>query len=171
VSAKETPPVELIVERSEILEQIKAEFRFEREGVVMRAAQVAVVLTVQNSSDATIRFPQRGAMMEGVSLRIVRKEPAFHSDLFFPSEKLTKSTVIPDTYTWDVASEVPSVVLQPGNILNNAFCLKMPARAIKRETMKSDLQLCFRFWWVRKTVSTRICARLGSPLRPAQSLF
>ena len=119
-----TPPVELIVERSEILEQIKAEFRFEREGVVMRAAQVAVVLTVQNNSDATIRFPQRGAMMEGVSLRIVRKEPAFHSDLFFPSEKLTKSTVIPDTYTWDVASEVPSVVLQPGEHFEQRFLLE-----------------------------------------------
>ena len=119
-----TPPVELIVERSEILEQIKAEFRFEREGVVMRAAQVAVVLTVQNNSDATIRFPQRGAMMEGVSLRIVRKEPAFHSDLFFPWEKLTKSTVIPDTYTWDVASEVPSVVLQPGEHFEQRFLLE-----------------------------------------------
>ncbi len=116
--------MELIVERSEILEQIKAEFRFEREGVVMRAAQVAVVLTVQNSSDVTIRFPQRGAMMEGVSLRIVRKEPAFHSDLFFPWEKLTKSTVIPDTYTWDVASEVPSVVLQPGEHFEQRFLLE-----------------------------------------------
>jgi hypothetical protein len=33
-------PVELIVERSEIFDQIKAEFRFEHEGAVTRATQV-----------------------------------------------------------------------------------------------------------------------------------
>jgi len=63
--------------------------------------------------------------MEGVSLRIVRKDARlFHSDLFFPSDELTKSTVIPDTYTWDVASEVPSVVLQPGEHFEQRFLLE-----------------------------------------------
>ena len=123
-AGEKTAPVELIVERSEIFDQIKAEFRFEHEGAVTRATQVPVVLTVQNASDATIRFPQRGAMMEGVSLRIARKEPAFHSDLFFPWEKLTKSSVIPDTYTWDMASEVPSVVLQRGEHFEQRFLLE-----------------------------------------------
>jgi hypothetical protein len=112
-AGEKTAPVELIVERSEIFDQIKAEFRFEHEGAVTRATQVPVVLTVQNASAATIRFPQRGTMMEGVSLRIIREKPAFHSDLFFPWEKLTESSVMPDTYTWDVAFEIPSVVLQP----------------------------------------------------------
>ena len=113
-AGERTPPVELIVERSNILDQIKAEFRFEREGAMTKGTQVSIVLTVQNRSQTTIRFPQRGAMMEGVSIRIIREEPALHSALFFPWEKLSQSSIMPDTYTWDVASEVPSVVLRPG---------------------------------------------------------
>lgn len=123
-ASEKTPPMELIVERSHILDQIKAEFRFEREGAVTRATQVPVVLRVQNGSEATIRFPQRGAMMDGVSFRIIRKEPAFHSDLFFPWEKLSHSNVLPDTYTWDVTSEVPSVALQPGEHFEQHFLLE-----------------------------------------------
>jgi len=119
-----TAPVELIVERSEIFDQIKAEFRFEHEGAVTRTTQVPVVLTVQNASAATIRFPQRGAMMEGVSLRIIREKPAFHSDLFFPWEKLIESRVMPDAYTWDVAFEIPSVVLQPERHFEQRFLLE-----------------------------------------------
>jgi hypothetical protein len=123
-AGEKTPPVELIVERSEILDQIKAEFRFECEGAVTKDTKVPVVLAVQNGSQAIIRFPQRGAMMEGVSLRIVRKEPAFQSALFFPWEKLSQSSILPDTYTWDVASEIPSVVLQPGEHFEQRFLLE-----------------------------------------------
>jgi len=113
-AGEKTPPVELIVERSDILDQINVELRFDREEIVTKAAQVQVVLKVQNGSESTIRFPHRAAMMEGASLRIVRKEPAFRSDLFFPSEKPSQSNLMPDTYTWDVASEATSVLLQPG---------------------------------------------------------
>ena len=123
-AGEKTPPVELIVERSEILDQIKAEFRFERDGAITKGTQVPVVMAVRNGSQAIIRFPQRGAMMEGVSLRIVRKEPAFQSDLFFPLEKLSHSSVMPDTYTWDVASKVPSVVLQTGEHFEQRFLLE-----------------------------------------------
>ncbi len=123
-SGEKTPPVELIIERSEIMSQIKAEFRFEREGALTKAARVPFVLTVQNGSQARIRFPQRGAMMEGISLRIVRKEPALHSDLFFPWEKLSHSNLMPETYNWDVASEIPSVALQPGEQLEQRFLLE-----------------------------------------------
>jgi len=113
-AGERTPPVELIVERNDIFDQVKVELRFEREGVVTKATQVPVVLTVQNGSEATIQFPHRAAMMEGASLRIVRKEPSFHSDLFFPREEPSHSKVTPDTYTWDLVSEAASVLLQPG---------------------------------------------------------
>ena len=121
---EKTPPVELIVERSEILNQIKAEFRFECYGAITKSTHVPVVMAVQNGSQSIIRFPQRGAIMEGVSLRVVRKEPAFQSDLFFPWEMLSHSTIMPDTYNWDVASEVPSVVLQPGEHFEQRFLLE-----------------------------------------------
>jgi len=127
-AGEKTPPVELIVERIDILDQIKIELRFEREGVVTKTTQIPVVVTVQNGSEATIRFPHRAAMMEGASLRTIRKEPAFRSDLFFPSQKLSHSNIMPDIYTWGVASEAASVVLQPGehyehhSLLDGAYC-------------------------------------------------
>jgi hypothetical protein len=123
-AGEKTPPVELIVERSEILRKIKAEFRFERDGAITKDTEVPVVMAVQNDSVAVIRFPRRGAMMEGVSLRIVRKEPAFQSEFFFPWEKLSSSTVMPDTYTSDAGPEIPSVVLQPGEHFEQRFLLK-----------------------------------------------
>lgn len=125
-AGEKTPPLELIVERSEILEQIKAQFRFEREGAVTKSTHVPIVLTVDNGSQEAIRFPQRGAMMEGISLDVVRKEPASHWGLFFPWEKLSDSNTIPDTYSWDFP-EIPSVTLKPGEhfdqhlLLDDAF--------------------------------------------------
>src|SRR6266704_4208115 len=41
-AGEKTPPVQLIVERSEILDQIKAEFRFERDGAITKGTQVPV---------------------------------------------------------------------------------------------------------------------------------
>jgi len=125
-AGEKTAPLELIVEQSEILAQIKAQFRFEREGAITKSTHVPIVLTVDNGSQETIRFPRRGAMAEGISLELVRKEPAFHSGLFFPWEKLSHSNTIPDTYSWDFP-EIPSVTLKPGEhfeqhlLLEDAF--------------------------------------------------
>jgi hypothetical protein len=125
-AGEKTAPLELIVEQSEILAQIKAQFRFEREGAITKSTHVPIVLTVDNGAQATIRFPQRGAMAEDISLEIVRKEPAYHSAFFFPSQKLSHSNTIPDTYGWDFP-EIPSVTLKPGEhfeqhlLLEDAF--------------------------------------------------
>jgi len=70
---RENGTLQLIVEQSEILTQVKAQFRFERDGAITKSTHVPITLTVDNGSQATIRFPQRGAMMEGISLEIVRK--------------------------------------------------------------------------------------------------
>ena len=122
-AGEKTAPLELIVEQSEIVTQVKTQFRFEREGAITKSTHVPVVLTVDNGSQTTIRFPQRGAMMEGVSLDIVRKEPAFHSALFFPWEKLSQSNTMPDTYGWDFP-EIPSVTLKPGRHFEQHFLLE-----------------------------------------------
>jgi hypothetical protein len=115
-AGNKTPPVKLIVERNEVFSQINAAFRFEREGAVTKATKVPVVLTVQNDSQSVVRFPKRGALMEGVSIKVVRKEPAFSSEFFYPWQKLShlSTGVASFTYTWEAASDVPSVVLQPG---------------------------------------------------------
>jgi len=126
-AGEKTAPLELVVERSEILEQIKAQFRFEREGAITKSTHVPILLTVDNGSQATIRFPQRGAMAEDISLEIVRKEPAYHSALFFPSSVTPKpGDILPDTYGWDFP-QIPSVTLKPGEhfeqrlVLEDAF--------------------------------------------------
>ena len=125
-AGEKTAPLELIVEQSEIFAQIKAQFRFEREGGITRSTHVPIVLTVDNGSQETIRFPQRGAMAEGIGLDVVRKKPASQWGLFFPWEKLSHSNTIPDTYSWDFP-EVPSVTLKPGEhseqrlLLEDAF--------------------------------------------------
>ena len=56
-AGEKTAPLELIVEQSEILAQIKAQFRFEREGAITKSTHVPIVLTVDNGSQETIRFP------------------------------------------------------------------------------------------------------------------
>ena len=122
-AGEKTPSLELIVERSEISEQIKAQFGFEREGAITKSTHAPIVLVVQNDSQATIRVPQRGAMMEGISVRIIREDPAFHSDLFFPWEKLSHSNVMPETYSWDFP-EIPSVTLKPGEHFEQHFLLE-----------------------------------------------
>jgi hypothetical protein len=111
------------LERSEIVSQIKTQFRFEREGTVTGNTRVSVVLTVDNGSPATIRFPQRGAMMEGVSLEIALKEPQSHWALFYPWEKLSHANVMPDAYSWDFP-EIPSVTLKPGEHFEQRFFLQ-----------------------------------------------
>lgn len=125
-AGEKTAPLELVVQQSEIAAQVKAQFRFEREGAIAKSTHVPIVLTVDNSSQTTIRFPQRGAMMEGISLEIVRKEPASHWALFFPWKKLSYTSIMPDTYSWD-CPEIPSVTLKPGEhfqqhlLLEDAF--------------------------------------------------
>jgi hypothetical protein len=118
-----TKPLELMVERNDVIDQIRAEFRFERSGMIKMNTSVPVLLTVQDNSPDAIQFPQRGAMSEGVSLKVIRERPALHSDFFYPWKKLASSTISPDTYTWDVASAVPSVDMKPGEHFEQRFVL------------------------------------------------
>ena len=119
-----TPPTELMVVQSDVLRQIKAEFRFEREGSVSKNTPVYMVLTVQNGTGMTIRFPQRGVTGEDVGISIARKEPAFNDATFYPAEKLCQSKYSVDTYTWDAVSYIPSVVLRPGEHFEQRFLLQ-----------------------------------------------
>jgi len=120
---EKTKPLTLSVEKNDIFGQIKAEFHFERSGNVTMGTPVPVTLTVQNNSQHMIRFPQRGAMGEGVSLKVLRDNPGFRSDFFYPWEKLSNSPFSADTYTWKVATVIPSIVLKPGEHFEQQFLL------------------------------------------------
>ncbi len=122
-AGEKTAPLQLIVEGSEILTQVKAQFRFGRDGAIAKSTHVPIILTVNNGSKTTIRFPQRGAMMEGISLEITQKEPSSHWALFYPWEKLSRTNVMPDTYSWDFP-EIPSVTLKPGEHFEQNFLLE-----------------------------------------------
>jgi hypothetical protein len=122
--ANQTKRLELIVEDNEISSQIKTTFRFEQSGPIRMGTSVPVILAVENDSQHTIRFPQRGAMGEGVSIQVTRKEPAFRYDFFYPWEKLSHSAISPLTYTWDSVADIPSVVLKPGEHFEQRFLLE-----------------------------------------------
>jgi hypothetical protein len=113
-AGEQTKPLDLAVERNNLLDQINAQFVFERSGTVNMGTRIPVTLTVQNNSEYTIRFPERGVVGEGVGVGVVRDDPKFHYDLFYPWEKLSSSPFSFDTYSWDVTATIPSVVLKPG---------------------------------------------------------
>jgi len=120
-SNQKTTPVQLSVEKNEIFDQVKTQFRFERSGTIKMGTSIPVVMRVENNSAYTIRFPQRGAMGEEVSVGAIREEPSSYWMGFYPDSKLSHSTIAPLTYTWDVAAEIPSVVLQPGGHFEQKF--------------------------------------------------
>jgi hypothetical protein len=122
--AEKTRPLELAVERNGIFDQIKAQFAFETSGTVGMRTPMPVTLTVQNNSEYTIRFPERGVVGEGVFVSVVREEPKLHADLFYPWEKLTNSPYSFDTYSWDVTATIPSVVLKPGENFVQRFSVE-----------------------------------------------
>jgi hypothetical protein len=127
-----TQRLPLIVEKNEISNQVTASFRFEKSGPIKMGDPIPVVFRVTNDSPFPIRFPQRGVMMEGVSLSVVRDKPAYRSDFFYPWEKLRQFPLSPDTYTWDVAAKLPSITVEPGKrfeqrlTLNDAYEFEQP---------------------------------------------
>jgi hypothetical protein len=120
----QTRPVELTVERINLPDQIKAQFVFERSGTVNMGTQIPVTLTVQNNSEYTIQFPERGVVGEGISVGVFRHEPEFHADLFYPWEKLSNSPLSYETYSWDMTATIPSIVLKPGEHFVQRFSVQ-----------------------------------------------
>ena len=125
-SNQKTVPVELSVEKNEIFDEVKTEFKFERSGTIRMGTSIPVIMRVENNSAYPIRFPQRGAMGEEVSVGAIREEPSSYWMGFYPDSKLSPSTIAPLTYTWDVAADIPSVVLQPGEHFEQMFLFEDP---------------------------------------------
>ena len=123
-NGQRTERVPLIVEADDVLHDIFAAFEFEKSGSIDAGVSVAVVLRVTNNSRFPIRFPQRGAMMEGISIWVKRESPAYYAAFFYPWEKLTQSTVAPDTFTWDFAEKIPSITLDPGQSFRQRLSLE-----------------------------------------------
>jgi hypothetical protein len=47
-ASEKTKPVELVVEKNDIFDQIKADFRFERSGAITKGESVPIILSVQS---------------------------------------------------------------------------------------------------------------------------
>ena len=123
-SGERTERVPLIVEADDLSHQIKATFEFGESASITMGAQVPVIFSVINSSAFPIRFPHRGVMMEGISISIKRDAPAYRADFFYPWEKLKQFALSPDTYTWDVATELPSITVEPGEQFQQRLALE-----------------------------------------------
>jgi hypothetical protein len=123
-AGKQTTPALLIVEKNDISSQVNAAFHFETSGAIGMRTPVPVVFSVTNKSSFPIRFPQRGVMMEGVSINVIPDEPASQSSFFYPWEKLKQYPITADTYTWKAATELPSITLEPGKRFQQRLALE-----------------------------------------------
>jgi hypothetical protein len=123
-SGERTEPIPLIVERDEISHRIRATFEFGKSGSIKKGTGIPVFFRVTNNSAFPIRFPQRGVMMEGISIDVKRDDPAYSADFFYPWEKLKQFPLSPDTYTWDVSTELPSINLEPGKQFQQRLALE-----------------------------------------------
>jgi hypothetical protein len=120
-SGQKTKPVVLMVEKNEIWDQLRAEFRFERSGNVKMGTSVPVVLSVQNNSSYTIRFPERGVNGAEISVGAIRESPSSYTMTFYPADKLSHADTTPATYNWDASSWFPTVVVKPGEHFEQKF--------------------------------------------------
>jgi hypothetical protein len=123
-SGQRSNRIQLIVEGDEIFRKIRATFEFAKSGSIKTGARVPVIFRVVNDSAFPIRFPQRGVMMEGISIRVKRNVPAYQTDFFYPWEKLSQYPVSSDTYTWDSATEIPSITVEPGKQFEQRLSLE-----------------------------------------------
>jgi hypothetical protein len=123
-SGQRTRRLPLNVEKNEISNEVRASFQFGKAGAIRVGTPIPVVFSVTNDSLYPIRFPQRGVMMEGVSISVVRDKPAYRSDLFYPWQKLSQFPLSPDTYAWDIATQLPSVTLGPGKRFEQKLSLE-----------------------------------------------
>lgn len=127
---KKTKPVELIVQKLDIMKQIVAKFDFRESGEISKDARIPIILTVQNNSAYVIQFPRRGVSDAYISIRVEREEPVHGADLFYPIDKLIGSLkedvsrISFDIYNWDVAAKVPSVILKPGEHFEQELSLE-----------------------------------------------
>jgi hypothetical protein len=123
-SGERTKRTPLIVEADEVFNKIRASFEFAQSGSIKAGVPVPVIFSVMNDSVFPIRFPQRGVMMEGVSISVKRDSPAYRADFFYPWEKLSQFPLSPETYTWDFATKIPSIKVEPGQRFEQRFALE-----------------------------------------------
>jgi hypothetical protein len=123
-SGERTEPIPLIVETDEISHRITATFEFGKSGSIKKGAGIPVFFKVTNDSAFPIRFPQRGVMLEGISIDVKRDDPAYRAEFFYPWEKLKQFPLSPDTYTWDVSTKLPSITLEPGKQFQQRLALE-----------------------------------------------
>jgi hypothetical protein len=137
-AGQRTEPVSLLVEDLPILKQIEAEFVFSHSRDGLAAPDGNVILTVRNNSDQILRFPQPGGDNSMVSVSLSKSDRSYRNDFFYPSESLPglgkTSGISFDTFTWDVASQTPSITIRPGE----TYRQEMPLRAALAEAAKGS---------------------------------
>lgn len=109
-----TAPVTLPVIKNSLPKQVKVALDFRKSGNLHRSASVPIAFDIRNDSPYYIQFPERGAMLsdlttDGVYLHIVRRDPPFTNDIFYPAEKLAKKSDPTGN-----PSKFPTITLVPG---------------------------------------------------------
>lgn len=140
-SGVSTSPVKLPVVKNSISKQIKIGLEFKRGGTLHRSGSLPFIFDIRNESPYYIQFPERGAiigdankghtMVDGVSLHIVRRDPAATWDVIYPWKKLAdqpRDAVMPSS------ERLPTITLVPGGhfeqdlYVEDAFKLDQPGQ-------------------------------------------
>jgi hypothetical protein len=114
----------------------KAEFAFSRSSDGFASPDGYVTLIVDNGSDQVLRFPRPNGIDSMVSVSLIKADRSYHNAFFYPVDRSPGQDERPvisfDTFTWGVASQVPSVTIGPGE----TFRQEMPLRAALAEAAK-----------------------------------
>jgi hypothetical protein len=135
-AGQQTSPAYISMEDVPILKQVAANFTFGHSGhndapldVHLPTAET-VTLYVHNGSNQALVFPRRGGLGRSVSVSINRADGGYANDFFFPDEKLLgenksgEGAISYDVFSWDVAGEIPTIILQPGKTFRQQLSLQ-----------------------------------------------
>jgi hypothetical protein len=126
-AGQRTVPASFVVEDVPILKDIVGEFLFPSPFLLGAADRVTLLL--RNQSSQTIRFPHRGGMNGSISVELIGER--LRSAFFVPHAVLLSAaginqSSIADTFTWDLAPTVSTVMLPPGG----TYRLEVPLSAV-----------------------------------------
>ncbi|HEX5107920.1 MAG TPA: hypothetical protein VFV95_05720 [Vicinamibacterales bacterium] len=125
-------PRSFVVEDLAVLNQIAGEFLYSSP-LALDSPDATATLVVRNGSNEVIRFPHLGGPMGLVWMKLDKMRGDRWSSSFpipetvlLEAAGIGRSVLAPDTFTWKLVDEVPTVTLQPGE----SFELRLPVAEI-----------------------------------------
>lgn len=142
-AGRKTEPVELFIEKLDILDGISAEFLFSKSGEIEKPEDVSVTLNVTNNTEYPVRIPFLGMTGTHISVRVDGGEPPSGSHFFYPPEKFpgysVKTFVNKYDWHWETLTKVPFFTIKPGE----NFSLKLSLADVYQFNRSGEYEVTF----------------------------